>query len=103
MAKWTKSKIKGLPGGTGDKNSPANEKYGSNLCSGKIPCAMEQLSLCTTTTEPVFFRPQATATELPDINQFVSIHLEPVTSTRGAFTAMRSPCSTTRNTPALHN
>ena len=41
-----------FPGGAVVKNTPANaEDMGS--IPGKIPHAMEQLSLCATTTEPV--------------------------------------------------
>ena len=42
-----------FPGGSVVKNPPANAGvHGFEPCSGKIPHAMEQLSLCATTTEP---------------------------------------------------
>ena len=44
---------KDFPGGTVVKNPPANAGNTGSPWSGKIPHAMEQLSLCTTTTEPV--------------------------------------------------
>ena len=44
----------GFPGGIVDENLPANAgDTGLIPGSGKIPYAMEQLSLCATTTEPV--------------------------------------------------
>ena len=44
---------RGFPGGAVVKNPPANAgDMGSKPRSGKIPHATEQLSLCTTTTEP---------------------------------------------------
>ena len=43
-----------FPGGTVVKNLPANSGgHRFEPWSGKIPHAMEQLSPCTTTTEPV--------------------------------------------------
>ena len=45
-------KIWGFPGGRVVKNLPANA-HRFRSWSKKIPRAMEQLSLCTTTTEPV--------------------------------------------------
>ena len=43
----------GFPSGPVVKNPPANAgDQGFNPWSGKIPRAAEQLSLCTTTTEP---------------------------------------------------
>ena len=45
--------FQGFPGGTVVKNLPANAgDMGSIPWSRKIPHAMEQLSPCTTTTEP---------------------------------------------------
>ena len=42
-----------FPGGTVVKNPPANTgDIGFEPWSGKIPHSAEQLSLCTTTTEP---------------------------------------------------
>ena len=42
-----------FPGGAVVKNLPANTgDTGLSPGSGKIPCAMEKLSPCTTTTEP---------------------------------------------------
>ena len=42
-----------FPGGVVVKNPPSNaEDLGLEPWSGKIPHAMEQLSLCATTTEP---------------------------------------------------
>ena len=40
----------GFPGGTADKNPPANAGD-TGFWSGKIPRAQEQLSQCATTTE----------------------------------------------------
>ena len=46
-------KKQGFPGGAVVKNPPANAgDTGSEPWSGKIPRAVEQLSPCTTTTEP---------------------------------------------------
>ena len=53
-----------FPGGTVDKNPPVKKKkkkesacqfrgHGFEPWSGKIPHAVEHLSLCATTTEPV--------------------------------------------------
>ena len=43
-----------FPGGAVVKNPPANARgHGVEPWSGKIPHAAEQLSPCTTTTEPV--------------------------------------------------
>ena len=45
--------LQDFPGGAVVKNPPANSgDMGSSPGSGKIPHATEQLSLCTTTTEP---------------------------------------------------
>ena len=53
-----------FPGGAVVKNPPANARgHGVEPWSGKIPHAAEQLSPCTTTTEPVLWSPQATTTE----------------------------------------
>ena len=41
-----------FPGGAVVENPPANAGDGFEPWSGKIPHAAEQLSLCTTTTEP---------------------------------------------------
>ena len=47
------SLLRGFPGGTVVKNPPANAGgHGFKPCSGEIPHAAEQLSPCTTTTEP---------------------------------------------------
>ena len=43
-----------FPGGTVDKNPPANAGTWVRSWSGKIPHAIEQLSPCATTTEPTF-------------------------------------------------
>ena len=52
------------PGGAVVKNPPANAgDTGSSPWSGKIPHAVQQLSLCTTTTEPALYSLQATTTE----------------------------------------
>ena len=45
------------------KNLPANAGDGFYLWSRKIPHATEQLSLCITTTEPVFWRLGTSTTE----------------------------------------
>ena len=43
-----------FPGGAVVKNPPANVgDTGSSLSPGRFPHAMEQLSLCATTIEPV--------------------------------------------------
>ena len=44
----------GFPGGSEVKNLPANAgDSGSNPVLGRFPQALEQLSLCATTTEPM--------------------------------------------------
>ena len=48
-----KIKVLGFPGGSVVKNLPASAGHMFNPWSRKIPNASEQLSLCTTTTEPV--------------------------------------------------
>ena len=46
--------VQGFPGGSVAKNPPAKKgDPGSSPWSRKIPHAAEQLSPCTTTTEPV--------------------------------------------------
>ena len=45
--------ILGFSGGSVVKNLPANAEARFDPWSGKIPHAVEQLSLCTTATEPV--------------------------------------------------
>ena len=58
--------VLGFPGGTVDKNLPANA---GNTCSipglGKIPHAAEQLSLCATTAEACVPRAHAPQQERP--------------------------------------
>ena len=51
----------GVPGGSVAKNPPANA--GERGGSGKIPHGLEQLSLCTATTEPVLKSPGVATTE----------------------------------------
>ena len=52
--KHQKALTQGFPGGAVVRNPPANAgDTGSSPWSGKIPHAVEQLSPCTTTTEPV--------------------------------------------------
>ena len=51
---YIKNQLSDFPGGTVVKNPPANAgDTGSVPGLGKIPHAVEQLSLCTTTAEPV--------------------------------------------------
>ena len=61
--KKKKRLFKGFPGGSVVKNLPAVDKgHQFNPWSRKIPHAMEQLSLCATTTEPAQLRSPPTAT-----------------------------------------
>ena len=56
--------------------------------SGTIPYATEQLSLCTTTTEPVLWSPRTTATE--------TCVPRSLCSTTGEAITVRSLCTATR-------
>ena len=51
QVKWLRMELWGFPGGAVVKNPPANG-HRFELWSGKITHAAEQLSPCTTTTEP---------------------------------------------------
>ena len=52
MTGYLKPQTEDFPGGTVDKNPPANaEDMDSDPWSRKSPHAMEQLSLCATATE----------------------------------------------------
>ena len=53
----------GFSGGSVVKNLPANAGDIGSIPGGKIPHATQQLSLCTTTIEPVPWIPRVTATE----------------------------------------
>ena len=65
------------------KNSPANAGDMVRSLVRKIPHAMEQLSPCATTTEPVFQNPGAATTE--PVARTVEVH------------APHSQCSATRS------
>ena len=61
-----KKNVRDFPGGAVDKNLPANAgDTGSDLWSGKIPRAAEQLSPCATTAEARAPRARAPQQEKP--------------------------------------
>ena len=75
--------------------------HGFEPWSGKIPHAAEQLSPCTTTTEPALYSPWATTTEPTNHNCWAYVpqllqptHLEPV---------LRNKTSHCNEKPAHHN
>ena len=80
--------VKSLPANVGDT--------GFDPWSGKIPHAVEQLSPCTTTTEPVLYNPRATTTEARAPRAHAPQQEKPLQ--RGA-TAMRNPHTTTKGSP----
>ena len=45
--RWLKIQAIDFLGGTVDKNPPANAGNMGSILSGKIPCAVKQLTLCT--------------------------------------------------------
>jgi len=55
-----KNEVVGSLGGSVVKNLPANAGDGFNLWTGRIPHAAEQLSPCSTTTEPVLWHAEPT-------------------------------------------
>ena len=79
---------RGFPGGPVVKNLPANAGD-TDSWSGKIPQAVRQLSLCTTTAEPVF-----------QSCSYWSLHaLEPLLHNK---TSHRSETPRTHNESSLH-
>ena len=66
--------------------------HGFNPWSGRIPHAMQRLSLSVTTTEPALESPGTTTTE--------ARHLEPVLHNKRSHTT-RSPCTSGREEPLL--
>ena len=64
MSQWLiKTTAEDFPGGTVDKTLPANAEDMGWPWSRKIPHALGQLSLCTTTIETELLSPGATTTE----------------------------------------
>ena len=93
----------GLPWWRSGKESACQCRgHGFELWSGKIPLAAEQLSPCTTTTEPVLWSPWATTAEPTCHNYWSLCAWSPCSTTREA-TAMRSPRTTTKSRPPRHN
>ena len=87
-----------FPGGAVVKNLSDNAgDTGLEPWSGKIPHAVEQLSPCAATTEPVLWSLWATTTE-PTCHNYWSPRTYNLCSTREA-TAMRSLCTATKSSP----
>ena len=78
---WIRKQKQGFPGGSAVKDLPASAGDGFNPWSEKIPHALEQLSSCATTVEPVLQSPR---TEL----------LSP---------RAQSPCPTTKEATAVRS
>ena len=61
---WVKSRLnEAFPGGPVVKNPPCKTRDTLRPLVWEVPQALEQLSPCTPTTEPVLWRPRAAATE----------------------------------------
>ena len=76
-----KTTMRELPWWLSGKDSLCQcRRHGFNPWSGRIPHALDQLNLCTTTTEPVLLCLRAATTELMHHN----------------YKSPRSPCSATR-------
>ena len=94
-AQWVKKKVIGLPWwSSGWESACQSRGQGFDPWSGKIEYAKEQLSPCTTATEPVLYSLRATTTESTHHKQLKPVRLEPLL--HKISPAMRSPSTATR-------
>ena len=90
----------GLPWWLSGKESACQCRgHGFDPWPRKIPHAAEQLSPCTTTTEPVVYSQEATTTEPTCPNYQACAPQSPLSTTEAS--SLRSSCTTTREQPPL--